>query len=306
MEFLKALIYRYLDECGETLPEPQNIKIVGEPVPESELEDSISKYYKGFDIFGGVVGKMAGKNCYGIKGRHFKSIGYGVIQGFVSTTAIKELAHKKGVTITSLIAGIALYSIAKAYLKDTDNVDLVAMIPINLRKMFPSETVRNFTTLTKCYVNTGITKLDLDEYIKICSKDIKEGTSNKDELSEKIAVSALMATNKLLKYTPVFLKEFGTKIGKLGTKKTKQTLIISNVGIVKMPEGMEQFVKRFALHINPSRKVPVNIGVMTYRDITTICFTRNIVSTELERVFFTTLVEQGVDVEITSNLRERK
>ena len=172
--------------------------------------------------------------------------------------------------------------------------------------MFPSETVRNFTTLTKCYVNTGITKLDLDEYIKICSKDIKEGTSNKDELSEKIAVSALMATNKLLKYTPVFLKEFGTKIGKLGTKKTKQTLIISNVGIVKMPEGMEQFVKRFALHINPSRKVPVNIGVMTYRDITTICFTRNIVSTELERVFFTTLVEQGVDVEITSNLRERK
>lgn len=306
MEFLKALIYRYLDECGETLPEPQNIKIVGEPVPESELEDSISKYYKGFDIFGGVVGKMAGKNCYGIKGRHFKSIGYGVIQGFVSTTALKELAHKKGVTITSLIAGIALYSIAKVYLKDTDNVDLVAMIPINLRKMFPSETVRNFTTLTKCYVNTGITKLDLDEYIKICSKDIKEGTSNKDELSEKIAVSALMATNKLLKYTPVFLKEIGTKIGKLGTKKTKQTLIISNVGIVKMPEGMEQFVKRFALHINPSRKVPVNIGVMTYRDITTICFTRNIVSTELERVFFTTLVEQGVDVEITSNLRERK
>lgn len=306
VEFLKALIYRYLDECGEELPEPNGIKIVGEPVPEAELEDSISKYYKGFDMFGGVVGKMAGKNCFGIKARHFKSLGYGAIQGFVSTASLKELARKKGVTVTALIAGIALYSISKVYVKETDNVDLVAMIPINLRKIFPSQTVRNFTTLTKCYVNTGSTNLDLDEYVRLCAKDIKDGTSNKDELSEKIAVSALMATNKLLKYTPVFLKELGTKIGKLGTKKTKQTLIISNVGVINLPEGMEKFVSRFALHINPSRKVPVNIGVATYRDTTTICFTRNIINTELEREFFTTLVKEGLDVEITSNLREIK
>ncbi len=306
VEFLKALIYRYLDECGEELPEPSGIKIVSEPVPKEELEDSISKYYEGFDMFGGVVGKMAGKNCFGIKAKRFKSLGYGTIQGFINTNKLKALAHKKGVTITALIAGIALYSISKTYVKDTDNVDLVAMIPINLRKMFPSQTVRNFTTLTKCYVNTGVTKLDLDEYIKICARDIKEGTSNKDELLEKISVSALMATNKVLKYTPLFIKEFGTKIGKLGTKKTKQTLIISNVGILDFPDGMEQFVKRFAMHINPSKKVPVNIGVISYRDTTTICFTRNIINTELEREFFTTLVNEGVDVEITSNLREIK
>lgn len=305
VEFLKALVYRYLDECGEELPSSDGIKIVNEAVKECELEDSISKYYKGFDMFGGVVGKMAGKNCYGIKGKRFKSLGYGVIQGFVSTDEILRLARSKGATITSLIAGIALYSVAKVYLKDTDNVELVAMIPINLRKIFPSETVRNFTTLTKCYVNTGITKLDVDEYVKICTKDVKEGTSNKDELSEKIAVSALMATNKFLKYVPLFLKEIGTKIGKLGTKKTKQTLIISNVGEIKMPTGMENFVKRFAFHINPSKKVPVNIGVASYNDVLGICFTRNIVSTEFEREFFNTLVDEGLEVEITSNLRER-
>lgn len=306
VEFLKALVYRYLEECGEELPSPDGIKVVGEPIQEGELEDSVSKYYKGFDIFGGVVGKMAGKNCFGIRGRLFKSLGYGVIQGYVKSEDIVALARKKGVTVTALIAGIALYAIAKVYVKDTENVDLVAMIPINLRKIFPSETVRNFTTLTKCYVNTGSTKLDVDEYVKICAQDIKEGTSNKDELSEKIAVSALMATNKFLKYVPVFLKEFGTKIGKLGTTKTKQTLIISNVGVIKMPEEMEQFVKRFSFNVNPSKKVPVNIGVCSFNDVTTICFTRKLVSTEFERVFFTTLVNEGLEIEITSNLREMK
>ncbi len=306
VEFLKALVYRYLDECGEDLPEHGDVKIVGEPIPESELEDSISKYYKGFDPFGGVVGKMAGKNCFGIRARHFKTLGYGVIQGNVNVEDLKKLAKEKGCTITALISALALYSIAKVYVKDTENVDLVAMIPINLRKIFPSNTVRNFTTLTKCYVNTGSTPLDLDKYVEICSKDIKEGASNKDELSEKLSVSALLATNKFLKYTPLFLKELGTKIGKLGTKKTKQTLIISNVGIINLPSGMEDYVKRFSFNVNPSRKVPVNIGVASYNGITSITFTRNIVNTEFEREFFTTLVKLGVPVEITSNLRESK
>ena len=306
IEFLKALIYRYLEECGEKIPSPIGIKTVGEAVPEVELEDSISKYYKGFDVFGGVVGKMAGKNCFGIKAKRFKSLGYGVIQGYVSTEKLKSLARSKGTTISALVAGIALFSIAKTYVKDTDNVDLVAMIPINLRKIFPSETVRNFTTLTKCYVNTAITPLSIDAYIQKCDKDIKEGTSDKDELSQKLSLSAIMATNKFLKYTPVFLKELGTKIGKLGTRKTKQTLIISNIGIVGLPGGMERFVKRFGFNVNVSKKVPVNMGVVSYNGVTNITFTRNIVNTEFERVFFTTLVAQGIDVEITSNLREKK
>ena len=116
----------------------------------------------------------------------------------------------------------------------------------------------------------------------------------------------MLATNKFLKYTPLFLKELGTKIGKLGTKKTKQTLIISNVGIINLPSGMEDYVKRFSFNVNPSRKVPVNIGVASYNGITSITFTRNIVNTEFEREFFTTLVKLGVPVEITSNLRESK
>ena len=306
VEFLRALVYRYLDECGEKLPPHEDVKIVGEPVPESELEDSISKYYKGFNPFGDVVGKMAGKNCFGIKAKRFKSLGYGVIQGNVKTEEIKKLAKEKGCSITALISALALYSIAKVYVKESESVDLVAMIPINLRKFFPSETVRNFTTLTKCYINTGETPLELDEYVKICSKNIKDGVSSKDELAEKLSISALFATNKLLKYTPLFLKEIGTKIGKLGTKKTKQTLIISNVGVINLPKGMEEYVRRFSFNVNPSQKVPVNIGVASYNDTTCITFTRNIVNTEFEKEFFTTLVKNGVEVEITSNLREKK
>ena len=72
-----------------------------------------------------------------------------------------------------------------------------------------------------------------------------------------------------------------------------------------MPEGMEKFLRRFAFNINISKKVPVNIGVVSYNGVTAISFTRMLVSTELEREFFTTLTDAGLKVEISGNLRER-
>ena len=178
------------------------------------------------------------------------------------------------------------------------------MIPVNLRKIFPSETLTNFTTLTKCAVNPAVTPDDLDAYIAICKRQLAESLSDTGELAEKLSLSAFYSTNPLMKILPVGLKTFFTKFGKAVSKKTKQTLIISNLGVVKMPSGMERFVNRFTFNINISKKVPVNIGVVTYNGITAISFTRMIISTDFEKTFFRMLTDMGLEIEISSNLRE--
>lgn len=305
MEFMKSLVYRYLDECGKTLPPHGDVKVEGEPVRERELEDSISKYYTQYSIFGGVVGKMAGKNCFGIRGRKFRSLGYGLIHGYVRQDELHALARSMDCTVTVLITAIALLSIYKVYCKRDVSRDLVAMIPVNLRKIFPSETLLNFTTLTKCAVNPASTPAELREYVRLCKAQLAESLSARHELAEKLSLSAFYSTNKLMKFLPVWLKEFFIKFGKAVTTQTKQTLIISNLGVVRMPEGMENFLRRFTFNINISKKVPVNIGVVSYNGVTAISFTRMLVSTEFERVFFTTLADAGLRVEISSNLRER-
>lgn len=306
MEFLKSLIYAYLDECGEELPEHGDIKVEGEDVPECELEDSISKYYTTYDLFGGVVGKMAGKDSFGIKAKRFKTLGYGLIQGYAQTDKLLAMARSYNCTLTVFITAIALYSIYKLYVTGDQSKDLVAMIPINLRKIFPSQTLRNFTTMTKVAVNPASTVPELEEYIKVCKAQLQKGLSDKSELAEKLSFSAFMSAKWYMKYMPVVLKEFFTKAGKALVRNTKQTLIISNYGNVTMPEGMEAFVKRFAFNVNISRKVPVNIGVVSYNNCTCIAFTRMLVNTDFEREFFTTLTKMGLDIEVTSNLREIK
>lgn len=305
MEFLKSLVYAYLDECGEPLPDHGTIKIEGEPVPEEELEDSISKYYTHYNLFGGVVNKMAGRDSFGIKAKRFKTLGYGLIQGYVDTKALLDLAHENDCTVTVLISALALFSIYKVYVRGDQSKDLVAMIPINLRKIFPSKTLRNFTTMTKIAVNPASTPPTLKDYIKVAKAQLKKGLADEAELKEKLSFSAFMSSKWYMRYMPVMLKEFFTKAGKALAHNTKQTLIISNYGTVEMPDGMEDFVRRFAFNVNISRKVPVNIGVVSYNGTTSISFTRMLIETAFEREFFTTLSQMGLEVEIASNMRER-
>lgn len=305
MEFLRSLVYRYLDECGKELPPHGDIKVVGEPVRDSETEDSISKYYTQYKLTGGVVGKMAGKSAFGIRAKRFKTLGYGLIHGYVSEEKLHAAAKEMDCTVTALIAGAAMLAIKKAFYKDNESGrDIVAMIPINLRKIFPSETLRNFTTLTKCSVCPAVTPDDLKTYVDISKRMLREGLSDKRELKEKLSLSAFYSTNPFMKILPVGLKTFFTKFGKAVSVQTKQTIIISNLGVVKMPPAMSEFVSRFTFNINISRKCPVNMGIVTYNGITAISFTRMLVSTELEKHFFGILTELGLEVEISSNLRE--
>lgn len=305
MEFLKSLIYRYFEECGAALPPHGSVKIAGEEVPEAELKDSLADYYHDYRLFGGIIDKMAGPACVQITGKFFKALGYGMIQGFIKTEELLALSKKYGCTVTALVSALAMLVVGELYMKDGDPKNLVAVIPINLRKTLPSETLRNFTTIAKCPISSCVPRT-LPDYINEIKKELAKTVSDKDGLIEKVSFSALYSAKWYMKMLPVGIKTFLTKAGKTLARRTKQTMIISNYGVVNMPEGMEKFVKRFSMNVNVSRKMPLNIGVVSYGGVTAISMTRGIVSTEFERRFFSRLAREGLEVEIVSNLREIK
>ena len=305
MEFLKSLIYRYFEECGAELPPSGNIKIADEPVPESELKDGLADYYRDYRLFGGIIDKMAGPPCVQVTGKPFKALGYGLIQGFMPTEQLLALSKKYDCTVTALISALAMLVAGELYMKEGDKKNLVAVIPINLRKCLPSDTLRNFTTIAKCPISSSVPRT-LPDYIGEIKKELSATLSDKDGLIEKVSFSALYSAKWYMKILPVGIKTFLTKAGKFLARRTKQTMIISNLGVVKLPEGMERFIKRFSLNVNVSRKMPLNIGVASYGGISSISMTRNLVSTEFERRYFSRLAAEGLDVEIVSNLRELK
>ncbi len=85
--------------------------------------------------------------------------------------------------------------------------------------------------------------------------------------------------------------------------KKKGCLNISNLGVINLPKELQPYVKRFEFIIGPQKSYPNNCSVSSYGGKTYINMIRNIKESELERLFFSTLVELGIPVEIECNRR---
>jgi hypothetical protein len=79
------------------------------------------------------------------------------------------------------------------------------------------------------------------------------------------------------------------------------SLNVSNLGNLFLPEVMKPYVERLEFIIGPQITYPHNCGVATWNGTTYINFIRNIRECELERLFFSRLVELGLPVHIESN-----
>ena len=189
---------------------------------------------------------------------------------------------------------------AKVYGESRQKEDFIAFIPINLRKKFSSETMFNFTNFAKCSVPRHVA-LDINEFIAFIKKSLSEQLTE-DELQLKLSFSSLMGKMPFLKFMPLFIKSFISKVSRDFSSKTKQTMIISNLGRVNINAGDR--VDHFLFNLNCSERTPDNLAVISYGDKTIISFTRRVINTKIEEEFFRTLAEACGEVKVISNFRE--
>ena len=81
------------------------------------------------------------------------------------------------------------------------------------------------------------------------------------------------------------------------------SLNISNITGLPLPPIMNPYVKRMEFIIGPQRSYPNNCSVLSFGGKTYINMIRSIRESELERRFFSRLVELGIPVEIECNRR---
>jgi NRPS condensation-like uncharacterized protein len=200
-----------------------------------------------------------------------------------------------------LIAALAMLSVTKVYYKGHSKHPLTVFIPINLRRYYPSQSIYNFTSFAKCRIDPNTTEHNLVSYVEVMKEQLS-GQLEKHELDLKVSFTSLMDKKPLLKYMPLFIKSFFAKLVKRLTSSTKQTMFISNLGNILLPNN--EHIDSFSFLLNCGRNTPNNMGIVSYKNKTVITFTRQIVSTELERHFFTALSDLGLSVAVASNMRE--
>jgi len=229
---------------------------------------------------------------------------YRVITGIFSITDIKKLSKKYDATITEFLASLYLEALIHLQALQVKNkkkhYDVAIQIPINMRKQFPTQCMRNFSLFVIPVINPQkVSNLgDIISQIKAFTKD----KLTKSHLLTMIDDNCSLATHKFIKHIPVDLKNlFISYIN--NTKGASQfSGTISNLGSVSFPSVMVKHITKVSFIPGPSPHEKSTCGVVGFNNNIYISFGRLTKDTFVEKYLFTQLVRMGVKVKIESTV----
>lgn len=174
------------------------------------------------------------------------------------------------------------------------------LIPVDLRRLFPSQTLRNFALYSSPGIDPKLGDYTLEEICTIVHHKLGADVNSK-QMSARIATNVNSERNFILKILPLFLKNMAMKAVFDAVGERKSCLSLSNLGRVQIPETMKPYITRFDFIIGPQAKAPHNCGVLSYGDMLSINFIRNIREPELESAFYKVLRDNGLCPEVQSS-----
>ncbi len=303
-EFVKSLAYTYLNLTGKDVYSDQKILTVGSPVSKEELEDSFLANYKKVSLSKLKVKDLQGKKAYHIEGILFNNAGNGIIHMFCDVKQVLDVCHARNCTMTEYLGALFISSIFETQIKGkVENAnDIQLFVPINLRKIFPSKTLRNFSLFSRVganpYEDTSIERL-----IEIMHEHLVRDT-DKALLMDKISTTVWAEKFFLIRFIPLFMKRIFFNFSNTFFGKSKKTATLSNFGIFDIPDSMKEHIENVSFAISSNAVTPLSLSIISCNDKLSITFTRRITDTNIEKQFAKYLADDGIDLTVTSNFWE--
>lgn len=286
--FLKTLVANYLVEKHGI---KEQVRIDTSSIYEKEA-DSFEKYYSK------VKGTKLPKNpkAYILKGRLYPEYRLKVIEGVVPTKEVIKLAKSYNTTVTVYLTSILIKSIGMTMTRKEKRKPVIVTIPVNLRKYFKSDTARNFFNTITVQYKFNNDNDNLDNIIKEVGTQFSAKLT-KENLDKQMNSLAVLENIFILRLVPVFIKDLVLKYFYKKSRK-EQTIALSNVGIVDLPDEIKDYVKLFDVFASTDC---TQICMCSYLDNMTLSFTSHFISPEIQKTFFTELSNNNVDVMINTN-----
>lgn len=301
--FLKNLVAEYLEQKYNIQIPFENGIVNRRDLPaEEELEDCFLKNAATISV------SRKDTNAWRMYGEPQRD-------GFLNLTCFRipvkdalDLAHQYNATLTVFMSAVMMKALQNLQNEKNPNIRrqkrIKLLIPVNLRQLFPCNTLRNFAMYTVPEIDPRLGEYSLDEICKIVKH--KMGTEfTVKHMSCVIATNVNDEKNPLLRLIPLPIKNAVMKAVFDSVGEKKSCLTLSNIGQIKVPDIMKPYIKRFDFILGVQAVAPYNCGMLSYGDTVYINFIRNIKDAELERHFFALLQELGLPIMVESNQNER-
>lgn len=297
--FLKTLVAEYLQQrYGIAIAAEKGVLGRLEEPSDEELEDSFQKYA------GKVAASRAEPNAWHLRGTPEPGGFLNLTCFTLSSQAVLDKAHEYGVSLTVFLGAAMMMALQNLQAEKQPNIrrrkHIKVLLPVNLRNLFPSRTLRNFALYVTPEIDPRLGHYELQEICSIIRHKMGLEVSAK-QMSAKIATNVDSERLLVVKLMPLFLKNLVMKAIFDSVGEIKSCLSMSNLGNIQLPDAMLPYVQRMDFILGPQASKPHNCGVLSYNGKLYINFIRNIREPELEDHFFRVLRDMGLQIEVQSN-----
>lgn len=297
MCLLQTLTASYLGLLGHPVqPEGFVLDIASEPDPE-ELEDAYMRYANAQ-----VCPPRPAEKTYRVRGTKEPFYTLNIIDGILSVREVMAVAKKYDASITEYLNAVLLYALLQK--QNTDfHIRLrpvrIAM-PVNLRRFFPSKTLRNFITMVYPSIDPRLGEYKFEEIVTHIHHYMRYYINDKF-LRGDITTNAATQRNPLIRIVPLFIKDLVVRTFYTKIQDKNSSAGLTNMGALHVPADMKPYIERFDIYMGQPFSSRTNCAIISFEDVLTINFASSIKEADVERYFFRRLVQDGIHVKIESN-----
>ena len=299
--FLKSLLAEYLSQkYGLVIPAEKGVLGRLEEPSAEEVEDSFARYA------GDVKLSRREATAYHLSGTPEPDGYKDIVTMMIPADKLRDCARGFGISVTELLCAAMMQAILDIQAKDVPRraarKPVKVLLPVNLRTLFPSATLRNFASYITPEIDPRMGDCSFDELCQLVHH--KMGMeNNRRTMRAKFAANVASERSPVLRVMPLFIKNLAMKAVFDTVGECKSCLCLSNLGRVELPEVMTPYVTRMDFIIGVQARAPHNCGVITWNGTAYINCIRNIREPALELAFYRVLHRLGLPVKVESNTR---
>ncbi len=277
-------------------PEGFVLDVEGVPDPE-ELEDAYMRYANAR-----VCPPRPGEKTYRVRGTMEPFYTLNIVDGIMSVSQVIQVAKRYNATVTEYLNAVLIYALLQKQGQEKGRRQRPVKIamPVNLRRFFPSRTLRNFITMIYPGVDPRLGAYTFPEIVEQVHHYMRYYLNEK-LLRGDITTNAATQRNPLIRVVPLFIKDFVVRQFYTKVQDKNSSAGLTNMGALQVPASMKPYIERFDIYMGQPFSSRTNCAIISYGDVLTVNFASSIIEADVERYFFRRLVQDGIHVKIESN-----
>jgi hypothetical protein len=299
--FFKAILCQYFVESGYIIKDWQNTMQIDSKPNAEEFEDAYRRYYKK-----DIPLPIKKEKAFHVIDKSINKNDHRIVTGIIDTKEVLKKARDYGVTITELLVSISLHAL-NIYcqnlpwkIKKKKLKPIRLMVPVNLRKMYASKTMRNFFLTVNPGIDPRLGHYDFDDIIKEVYHYMRVEVDER-YINKQISRNIRGEIHPAVRLVPLPLKVLVERMLYSFVATSRQSGVLTNMGSLEMPLSVAREIESFNCIANPNGDTKINCGVIGFNDKTYITFGSLVENTEVQKNFFRTIRKLGLNVKVETN-----